>query len=78
MFQLNQKPCGVELISGGLCVFRHTGKVDQHTAFIADYPGVVTRRHMECITGAVFDLGAIVHLHDHAAFEHIAGVRRLT
>src|ERR1022692_3928839 len=46
------------LISGGLCVLRHTSKVDQHAALIAGDPGVVTGRHIECITGAELDLGA--------------------
>ena len=65
------------LISGGLCVLRHPSKVDHHTALIADNPGVVTGRHIECITGAVLDLGTVVHLHDHAPFKDVAGVRRL-
>jgi hypothetical protein len=32
------------LISRGLCVLRHTRKVDQHAALIAGDPGVVTGR----------------------------------
>ncbi len=65
------------LISGGLCVLRDPGKVDQHTALIADDPGVVTGRHIECITGAVLDFGTVVHLHHHTPFKDIAGVRGL-
>ncbi len=42
-----------------------------------DDPGVVAGRHIDCITGAVLDLGTVVHLHDHAPFKDIAGVRRL-
>ena len=30
-----------------------------------DDPGVVAGRHTDCITGAVLDLGTVVHLHDH-------------
>jgi len=61
----------------GFAYFAHTSKVDQHAALITSDPGVMTGRHIECITGAVLDLGTIVHLHDHATFEDIAGVRRL-
>src|SRR5208283_2058402 len=51
---------------------------DQDTALIANDPSVVPGRHIECITGAVLDLRTVVHLHDHASFKDIAGVRRLT
>ena len=65
------------LISSRLCVLRYPCKVDHHTSLVADDPGVVTRRHIECITRAVLDLGTVVHLHDHAPFKDIAGVRGL-
>jgi len=59
---------------GVLC---RPGKIDQHAALIANDPGVVTGRHIECITRAIFDFGTVIHLHEHAPFKDIAGMRRL-
>src|ERR1700730_16754775 len=63
--------------SRGLCVLRHPSKVDQHAALVANHPGVVTGRHIECITRAILELGTVVHFHEHASFKDIAGVCRL-
>ena len=51
-----------------------TGKLNKQ---IADDLGVVAPRQREDIAGAALDLGAVVHVHAHAAREHVAEMRDL-
>src|SRR5262249_27088028 len=55
-----------------------TGANCRETAeLVANDPGVVKGRHIECITRAIFGFGTIIHRHEHAPFKDIAVMRGL-
>lgn len=57
-----------------LGVFGDAGEVEEDGGLVAGDPGVVAGGHVEEVAGAVLDLGAVVHLDGHFAFQDIAGV----
>src|SRR5436190_1936967 len=63
--------------SGPFRIVARAVPVDDQDRLVADHPGVVAARQRGDVTGAGYQLGAVVHLDRQAAADVVLEVRRL-